>query len=122
MNDLPMADTPLNVQHLHIFNNGQPLTEGKNCVTASHFELSINAFTNLLTVLLKYTQYYPYPTFILTFQDADLLKISFVKTIRPKHLASKIFSNPGSSNNNLRDNFVTSINGTRVFTSYDALK
>ena len=122
MNDLPMADTPLNVQNLQRVDNGQPLPEEQNSVPTSQFELSINTFTYLLPVLLKCTPYYTDPTFGFTFQYDDLLKRAFVKTIQPKYPASEIFSNPKSTNNKLRGAFVTSVHGTRVFTSADALK
>ena len=38
MNDLPMEDTPLNVQHLQRVDNGQPLTKEQNFVSSSHLE------------------------------------------------------------------------------------
>ena len=49
--------------------------------------------------------------------------MNFLKdTIKPKSTASKIFSNPRYTNNNLRGTFVTSIDGTHVLTSADSLK
>ena len=114
MNYLPMADTPLNVQHLQRVNNGQLLPKEKN-VPASQFELSISPFIDLLHFLLKSTPYYPDPTFGFTFQYYDLLKRVFVNN-------SKVFSNPRSTKKSLRGAFVTSIHGTRVLTSSDTLK
>ena len=67
MNDLPMEDTPLNVQHLQRVDNGQPLTKEQSFVSSSHLELSISPFTDLLPVLLKSNPYYPYPIFGFTF-------------------------------------------------------
>ena len=122
MNDLTMTNAPLNVQHLQIVNNGQTFPEEKNFFPASQFELSVSPFTDLIPVLLKCTPYSTDTTFGFTFQDDDLLKISFIKTIKPKYPASKIFSNPRSTNNKQRGAFVTSIHGTSVFTSDDALK
>ena len=115
-----MSDTPLNVQHLQIFNNGQPLPEEKNA--ASKFELSTSPFKYLLPVILKPTPYYPDTTFVFTLHFCDLLKRAFVKTIKPKSLSSKIFYNHRSTNNNFRCSFVTSIHGNRVFNYADSLK
>ena len=117
-----MTDIPLNVQHLQKINNGQPLPEEQNFVPAIQFELYISPFTYLLPVLLKYTPSSTDTTFGTTFLDDDRLKITFVKTIKPKSPSPKIFSNPISTNNKLRFAFVTSIYGTHVFTSGDALK
>ena len=115
MNDLPMADTPLNVQNLHRVDNGKSLPVEQNFVPASKFDLSISPFIDLLHFLLKSTPYYPDPTFGFTFQYYDLLKRVFVNN-------SKVFSNPRSTKKSLRGAFVTSIHGTRVLTSSDALK
>ena len=122
MNDFPMANTPTNVQHLQRVDNGQLLTEEQKFVHASQFELYINPFTYHLPVILKFTPHYTYPTFCFTLQYEDLLKRASVKAIQPKSPSSKIFSNPRSTNNKQRGVFVTSIHGTRVFTSDDALK
>ena len=119
---MPLADTPLNVQHPQKINNGQPLPEEQNFFPTIQFELYISPFTDLIPVLLKSTPYSTDPTFVSTFLDDDLLKRAFVKTIKPKSPSSKIFSNPRSTNNNLRGAFVTSIHGTHVFTSVDAMK
>ena len=73
-------------------------------------------------MLLKCTASSPDPTFGFTLQDDYLLKRYFVKTIKPKYLASKIISNPRSTKNNLIGVFVTSIHGACVFTSDDDLK
>ena len=113
MNDFPMACTPLNVQHLQRVYDGQPLPEEKNFVPVSQFELSVSPFTDLLPVLLKPTTSYPDPTFGFTFQDDYLLKRDSINTIKLKSPASKIFSNPGSTNKKLRGAFVTSIHGKK---------
>ena len=91
-------------------------------VPASQFELYIIPFTDLLLVLLKSTPYYSCPTFGFTLQKYYLLKVAFIETIETKSTASNIFYNLRSTNNKPRGNFVTSIHGTRVFTSYDALE
>ena len=122
MNDLPMVDTHLNFQHIHIFDNGKPLPEEKNFVPASQFEFYISPSTDLIPVKLKPNPYDLDPTFGLNFQDNDLPKRDFEKTIKPKYTASKIFSNPRSTKKKLRGAFVTSINVARVFTSADDLK
>ena len=123
MNDLLMAYTPLNVQHLQRVNNGQTLPEEKNYVPVSQFEFSIiGPFADLIPVFLKFTPSSPNPTFGFTFQYYRLLKRAFVNTIKPKYPASKIFSNPRSTNNKLRGDFVTSIHGNPVFTSADYLQ
>ena len=122
MNDLFMEDTPLNVQHLHRVNNVKPLPEEQNFPPAINFELYICPFTELLPMLLNSTLSSPDPYFGFTLQDYGILKRAFVKTIRPKYPYSKIFSNPGTTNNNMRGDFSTSIHGTRVFTSSDYLK
>ena len=117
-----MEDTSLNVQHLHIVDNGQPLPEEQQISRASQFELSISPFTDLLPVIHKSTSSSPCLTFGFTFQYYDLLKRSFVKTIQPKYPDFKIFFNPRATNKNLRGSFLTSIRGIHVFTSDDALK
>ena len=94
----------------------------KNCFPASWFELSRSPFADIIPVLLKSTPYSPYPTFGFSFQDYDLLKISFVNINKPRYLPSNIFSNPISTNDNLRGYIVISIYYNRVFTSADALK
>ena len=91
-------------------------------IPASKFELYISPFTDILPVLLKFTTYSSHPTFGFTFQNDDILKIFFVKTIKPKYPASEIFYNPRYTKNKLRGSFVTSIHGTRFFTSAGALK
>ena len=55
-------------------------------------------------------------------QDYDILKRAFVNTIKPKYPSSNISPNPRYTNNNLRDDFVTSIHGNRVFTYADSWK
>ena len=117
-----MADTPPNVQHFQRFDNGQPLPKEQNFPPESQFEFSISPFKDLLTVILKSTPSSPDPTFGFTFQYDDLLKKAFVNTIKHKYPASKIFSNPRSTNNKPRGSFVTSINSTCAFTSADNLK
>ena len=61
-------------------------------IPASKFELYISPFTDLLPVLLKVTPYSSHPTFGFTFQNDDILKRFFVKTIKPKYPASEIFT------------------------------
>ena len=122
INNLLMAYTPLNFQHLQIIDNVQTLSEEKNYVPDNQFEFSISPFTDLIPVILKSTPYYPDPIFGFTLQDYYLLKRAFVQTIKPKSPASRIFSKPKSTNNKLRGAFVTSIHGTCVFNSADALK
>ena len=91
MNDLPMADTPLNVQNLHRVDNGKSLPVEQNFVPASQFYLSISPFIDLLPAILKSTPSSQYPNFGFTFQDDNLLKRSFVKTIQPKLPYSNFF-------------------------------
>ena len=109
VNNFPMSYTPLNAQHIHIVDNGQPLPEEQKFVPASQFEFSISPFKYFIHVLLEYTPSYPYPNFWFPFQYYYLLKISFSNTIKPIHPASKIFSNPRSTNNNLRGAILNSI-------------
>ena len=122
MNNFTMADTPLNAQRLRIVDIGNPPPEEQKSFPDSQFELSISPFTDLLPVLLKSNTYSPNATFGFTYQYNYILKRSFVNTLKSKYLYSKIFSNPRSTNNNLRGGFVTSIHVTCVFTSTDALK
>ena len=94
----------------------------KNKCLAIQFELSIRTFTDILPVILKSNPYSLDTTFSFNLQNDDILKISFIKTIRPKYPDSNIFSNPISTNNNKRVDFVTSIHGTHVFNFSDDLK
>ena len=73
-------------------------------------------------MILKSTPSYSDPTFGFNIQNDNILKTAFVETIKPKSLASKIFSNPIYTNNKPRGDFVTSIHGTRVVNSADSLK
>ena len=107
MNDLPMADIPINVQHLEIVDNRLPLHEEQNFVHASQFELSMSHFTDILPVILKYTPYSSDIIFGFTLQNYDLLKRAFLNTNKTPP-ASKISSSPISTNNNIRGDFVTS--------------
>ena len=99
----------------------KPILNNKK-IPASRFEFYTIPFTDLLPVILKYTPSSTDPTFGFTLKDEYLLKRAFVKTIKPKYPASKIFSNPASTNNNARGAFLDSMSYTRVFTSLDALK
>ena len=81
----------MNVQHIQIVDNGKPLPEEQNFVPVSYFEFSISYFTYLLTVSIKSTSSSPYPTFVFTFQDIDLLQRAFLNTNKPKYTSSKIF-------------------------------
>ena len=107
MNDLPIADTPLDVQHLQIVNNGKHLPEEQTLPPENQFEFYISPFTYLLPVLLKSTSYYKDPAFGFNFQYDDILKIYFVNTIKPKYPDSKISYKPLSTNNKLRGSLVT---------------
>ena len=89
-----MADTHLNVHHLQIFDNGQPLPKEQNFVPDIQFELYISPFTYLLPVLLKSTPSSTDPTFGFTFLDDDRLKRAFLKTIKPKSPSSKYIFQP----------------------------
>ena len=111
-----MEDTPLNIQHLQRVNNINPLPEEQNFVPASQFELYTSTSIDLLPVIIKPNTHSSGPTFGLTLQNDDLLKISFINTIQPKYISSKIFSNPGSTNNKLRSAFVTSIDSWELCT------
>ena len=121
MNDLPMTDTPLNVQHIQIVNNGKPLPE-EHFFPTSQFDLSIIPFIDLLPVILKSTPCYSDTTFGTNFRNDNILKRSFVNTIKPKSPASNIFFNPIYTTNNIRGAFLNSIHCTYVFTSADTLK
>ena len=122
INNFPMSDNCVNVQHLKRINNVKPLPKEQNIVPVSQFELYIIPFTDLLSVVLKYTPSSADTNFGFTFQNYYHLKIAFLKTIKPKYTSSKIFYNPRSNNNKLGGNFVTSIICACVFTSDDDLK
>ena len=53
INDLPIVDTNLNVQHLQRVDNEQHLPEEKQFFPNNQFEFSISPFTGLIPVLLK---------------------------------------------------------------------
>ena len=122
MNDLPSKDTPPNVLHLERIDGNARTTAEPEEVSTSTFDFSIEPFIHTTNLPIRPEPSSTDNSYGFIFEDDELLQRCYIKDVRDKSPASRLYSSRKATRNKVRGAYVLSINNNRVFTSDEAYK